>query len=148
MIKKFLATTFLLAFATVIFAQGNKNIVRAYGISTKKPGGYAAMGTVCFYNYAPNGPAVITYYYYNLDTKTKATVSFNYTGYASAPPVFANMKASDQVILQRQDMQIIKQLLDKNNIPHPAGIGMTPIDVQSATNDPEDMANAAAATYH
>jgi hypothetical protein len=147
--KKLLTITFLLIFAiTGIYAQGTKNIVRAYGISTKKAGGYTTQGTICFYNYAANGPGLISYYYYNYATKAKATASFTYTGYTSAPPDFVNLKANEQVLVQRQDMKIIMELLDKNNIPHPAGAGMTPINAHDAANELEDVADAAAATDH
>ena len=145
--KNLLTTVFLLIFLiTSNYAQGTKNIVRAYGISTKKVGGYITQGLVCFYNYTHNGSGLITYYYYNLETKTKANASFTYTGYTSGPPDFFNLKSGEQLIVQRQDMKIIMQLLDKNNIQHPEGVGMTPIYPQDAANDPEAMANAAAAT--
>ena len=147
--KKLLAFTFLLIFAAIGgYAQGNKNIVRAYAITTKNANGVAAEGTVCFYKYAANGPGLLTYYYYNFTTKAKATASYTYTGYTSAPPNVSNMKAKDERILEKEDMKIIFLLLDKNNLTRANGVLMTPIDAFSASNELEDVADAAAATNH
>jgi hypothetical protein len=138
--KKLLTALFLMIFATIsAHSQGSKNINRAYGLSISDARGLVYLGTICFYNYSANGPEAVTYYYTNMLTKVKGTASFTWTGNTGTPPNVSAMKARDEALVARQDMKIIYQLLDKNNIPHPNGAGITQEFPQSAANDVVDF---------
>jgi hypothetical protein len=138
--KKLLTATFLLIFAVIgARAQGSQNINRAYGLTISNSKGLVDFGTICFYKYSANGPELVTYYYTDMVTKVKATISFTNATNTGTPPDMYTIKAKEERVWEQLDMKVIYQLLDKNKIQHPNGAAITQMDPQSAAGDVRDF---------
>jgi len=141
--KKYFVTTALLilVISKDIYAQGVNNIVRAYQVETGSGNSNSYTdGFICFYDPgkvkilsksgAPQSPVV--YFYYNGDLRypmnSKAMASTYIPGY-TLPPINRNF-----AVVEKQDLVIIKKILDANKIIYPKDLNPGSVSVAFAAS--------------